>query len=104
MCSPCQKHIGQGLASVRVQQRTAAHHLWVCYTPVPKDVVDDNDAPRTNQVQELLKIGLVGPLVRICSMWQHRSKEPRYSLTRTSPHSSVPEAAAAGCISQKVCK
>ncbi len=46
--------------------RAGELHLRVCYTPVPQHIVNNDDAPRTNQAQELVEVSLIGPLVRIC--------------------------------------
>ncbi len=41
-------------------------HLWVCYTPIPKNIVNNDCTARPDQVQQLIKVGLIGPLVCIC--------------------------------------
>ena len=58
----------QALHISRKQQQAGERHLWVCHAPIPEHIVDNNNAPRTDQVQELVKVGLVGPLIRICTM------------------------------------
>ncbi len=41
-------------------------YLRVCYTPVPKNIVDNDYTARPDQVQQLIKVGLIRPLVCIC--------------------------------------